>query len=58
MDALIGQRLQDFETVTGIDCVELYSGLPPFFELPGELSQRNTRQARSPRPAHLPIGQR
>ena len=34
MDTLVGQRLQDFEAVTDIDCVKLYGYLPPIFSIP------------------------
>ena len=34
MDALVGQRFQDFEAVTDVDCVKLYGYLPPIFCVP------------------------
>lgn len=45
VDALIRQRPQNFETVTGINVIKLYSGLPPSLKIFGELNQRNTRKA-------------
>ena len=34
IDALVGQRFQDFEAVTDVDCVKLYGYLPPIFCVP------------------------
>lgn len=50
VDALIRQRPQNFETVTGVDVIKLYSGLPPSLKIFGELNQRNTRKALPFRP--------
>ena len=64
VDALIRQRLQDFETVTGINGVELYSYLPPIFRSCWSrlISRRNTHPARNrPHPLRLhglPSGRR